>query len=340
MRNLRFRLGMEGCYQVKGAGKGGGLALYWQDGITVDLLSYSNRHIDVHVSGGPYVSKWRASFVYGEPKSCDRHLMWTKMRQMKNRSNEPWLVLGDFNEAMWQEEHFSKSKRSERHMAEFRAVLSDCDLHDIGFSGTPWTFDNKQRGDRNVKVRLDRAVASPAWSDRFPDFRLRHLSSSRSDHCPLLLSEDQPAYGRPERPIRRYEICWEREPSLASAVEEAWSKRVPCEDLGDINSVLNDVMSNLYRWKSDKFKHFPKEMEKKRILMEDLNTRSNTASELEKTRLAREMDELLYREEMAWLQRSRVSWLREGDRNTKYFHRQASRRHRKNRIRLLKRPDH
>jgi hypothetical protein len=122
-------------------------------------------------------------------------------------------------------------------------------------------------------------------------------------------------------------------------VEEAWSKRVPCEDLGDINSVLNDVMSNLYRWKSDKFKHFPKEMEKKRILMEDLNTRSNTASELEKTRLAREMDELLYREEMAWLQRSRVSWLREGDRNTKYFHRQASRRHRKNRIRLLKRPD-
>jgi hypothetical protein len=265
--------------------------------------------------------------------------MWTKMRQMKNRSNEPWLVLGDFNEAMWQEEHFSKSKRSERHMAEFRAVLSDCDLHDIGFSGTPWTFDNKQRGDRNVKVRLDRAVASPAWSDRFPDFRLRHLSSSRSDHCPLLLSEDQPAYGRPERPIRRYEICWEREPSLASAVEEAWSKRVPCEDLGDINSVLNDVMSNLYRWKSDKFKHFPKEMEKKRILMEDLNTRSNTASELEKTRLAREMDELLYREEMAWLQRSRVSWLREGDRNTKYFHRQASRRHRKNRIRLLKRPD-
>jgi hypothetical protein len=137
MRNLRFRLGMEGCYQVKGAGKGGGLALYWQDGITVDLLSYSNRHIDVHVSGGPYVSKWRASFVYGEPKSCDRHLMWTKMRQMKNRSNEPWLVLGDFNEAMWQEEHFSKSKRSERHMAEFRAVLSDCDLHDISFSGTP-----------------------------------------------------------------------------------------------------------------------------------------------------------------------------------------------------------
>jgi hypothetical protein len=47
--------------------------------------------------------------------------------------------------------------------------------------------------------------------------------------------------------MRRYEICWEREPSLASAVEEAWSRRVPSEDLGDINSAFKDVMSNPYR---------------------------------------------------------------------------------------------
>ena len=72
VENLRFRIGTKECYHVKGDGKGGGLALYWTEDVTVNLLSYSKHHIDVHVSGGPYDHMWRGTFIYGEPKACDR----------------------------------------------------------------------------------------------------------------------------------------------------------------------------------------------------------------------------------------------------------------------------
>jgi hypothetical protein len=122
---------------------------------------------------------------------------------------------------MWQSEHYSERKRNEKQMLDFREILSYCDLHDLGFHGAPWTFNNKQRGRRNVKVRLDRAVASPDWSNIYPQNTVSHLTSSRSDHCPILLSFDKITTVSIPRHPRRYEACWEREDTLAEEVKIA-----------------------------------------------------------------------------------------------------------------------
>ena len=51
------------------------------------------------------------------------------------------------------------------------------------------------------------------------------------------------------------------------------------------------------------------------------------------------MDEILYREEMMWLQRARVDWLKEGDMNTKFFHLRSVWRSCKNKIKRLRKVD-
>ena len=48
---------------------------------------------------------------------------------------------------------------------------------------------------------------------------------------------------------------------------------------------------------------------------------------------------LNYQEEIMWRQRSRITWLREGDSNTRFFHQRARRRRSRNRIIKLNQPD-
>jgi hypothetical protein len=36
-----------------------------------------------------------------------RHLMWETLHRLRSLSNLPWMVVGDFNEAMWGFKQFS-----------------------------------------------------------------------------------------------------------------------------------------------------------------------------------------------------------------------------------------
>ena len=158
-------------------------------------------------------------------------------------------MVGDFNEAMWQNEHFSCHKRSNRLMENFLEVLLECNLFDLGFQGVPWTYNNKQEGDRNVKVRLDRAVACPQCSFLFPRCKVSHVLSSRSDHCPIIIHLlGDPKVGKITKHLS-YESYWEREGmALDDQVKSCWTKGIHVEDLGDGVNNLDRVMKSLHGW--------------------------------------------------------------------------------------------
>ncbi|KAG2602314.1 hypothetical protein PVAP13_5KG672007 [Panicum virgatum] len=200
-------------------------------------------------------------FVYGEPRVEDRHKLWEILQQLKTRCSDPWVVIGDFNETMWQYEHFSETKLGERQMADFRDVLEDCGLKDLGFSGLLWTYDNRKSGDRNVKVRLDRGVATQSWTNRFFDASVTHLTSPCSDHCPLLLLVVQEQGGGSGERQVYYEIMWERDASLGERVQQAWNNEETRGDLGAVSLALKGVLQALKNWSSIHFGSVRKELE-------------------------------------------------------------------------------
>lgn len=100
MKNLRWRLGFKNFFVVQSNNNGGGIALYFDESLSVSLHSYSERHIDVLIKEMLYAPVWRATFIYGEPHVQNRHIMWAKLKKIHSLVKEPWVVMGDFNEAM------------------------------------------------------------------------------------------------------------------------------------------------------------------------------------------------------------------------------------------------
>jgi len=145
----------------------------------------------------------------------------------------PWLCAGDFNEILDATEQFGGLVRLESQMDGFQDVVEVCGFADLGFSGLPWTWDNRQDGDRNVKVWLDRGLATANFLDLFRDITVRHVQTTELDHCCLVIE----CY-RKDRARRtgqkqfRYENMWKHDPSYLAMVREV------CEIVGESNDLM------------------------------------------------------------------------------------------------------
>lgn len=108
-------------------------------------------------------------------------------------------------------------------MQEFRDVLDECLLRDLGFKGNKFTWQRGSSPSTIIKERLDRFLATLQWCTLFPQAQVQNLPILNSDHGPILLTQDEGCSGGTGKRLKKFEAFWLADEGCSKVIEEAWS---------------------------------------------------------------------------------------------------------------------
>jgi endonuclease/exonuclease/phosphatase family metal-dependent hydrolase len=123
-----------------------------------------------------------------------KRLFIQELHALKNVVKPAWLLLGDFN-LIYLDQDKSNGRLNRRSMSRFQRALNHMEVQEIHLSGRRFTWSNEQRSP--TMTRIDRAFCTIPWENLHSNLVLRPLSSSASDHCPLLLCPQDQNTGPP-----------------------------------------------------------------------------------------------------------------------------------------------
>ena len=120
----------------------GGLFLTWKPDIKLSVLKSSKNFLDTTITHKGI--SFHATFVYGEPDHTKRQAVWNELTNLQTTQGEPWLLTGDFNEIIDNNEKCGGPDRAEGTFCAFRTFLSNNDLFDLKHSGSYLSWRGKR----------------------------------------------------------------------------------------------------------------------------------------------------------------------------------------------------
>ncbi|WJZ96624.1 hypothetical protein VitviT2T_015290 [Vitis vinifera] len=280
--------------------------------------------------------RWILSGMYGPTLRRYRELFWEELRAIRGLWNDPWCIGGDFNMIRIPDE-CKRGGRVSSSMRRFSEVIDDLDLRDLPLQGGPFTWSGGLNS--QTMSRLDRFLVTEDWEGYFNGVVQSTLPRPMSDHFPILL--DEGGVRRGLVPFR-FENMWLKEEGFKDLLKGWWQglrfsgsfSFILAEKLKALKVILKSWNKDVFgkvgankRLTLDKV-DFWDNQEKRRILsIEELEARKEAKGDFEKWVLM---------EEISWRQKSREVWLKEGDKNTGFFHKMANSHRRKNCLSKIK----
>ncbi|KAL5137892.1 putative ribonuclease H protein [Glycine soja] len=317
---------------------GGLLCLWNNDSFVVDRRVVGRGYILLEGTWTKENKKVCITNVYAPCDLQGKREQWDELKLLKSSLNDgPWCIVGDFNSIRHQHERINSSQSvgNLTSISEFNSWISDMALEEVRSVGRNFTW---YRPNGTVMSRLDRFLLSDEWLSQWPDSTQFVLDRDFSDHCPILLRSRTIDWG--PKPFKIMD-WWLKDKDFQKMVSHRWGNYHPSGWGGyALKMKLKFIKGCLGQWSSQngvinasKIQNLKKELN---ALEAGSNASILSQAEVE---LKKSLQEQLWNAALAYesmlRQKSRVKWLREGDRNSAYFHRLINHRRRVNAIQGL-----
>ena len=178
-------------------------------------------------------------------------------------------------------------------------------------------------------------MVNPEWHQLFPEAEVIFQEPSASDHSPILVHLGLQLHIR--RPPFRFFSYWIEHPQFKNVVASAWqASRVgsPMFCLAQKMKGLKSALKNLNRTEFSNISARTKDAREALMQIQRQLLQQQGDDEL-KFREKQALDRLLFfskAEEAFHKQKSRISWIKEGDSNSKIFHHDVKARFNRNKV--------
>ncbi|XP_060177939.1 uncharacterized protein LOC132607879 [Lycium barbarum] len=186
IQNYRRRLGMP----YANFNCNGKIWCFVQHNIDVEVLLDTEQSNTVKLKFQELNRDMVVTMVYAKCSEVERLQLWNNLYFLASNMTSPWLIGGDFNVILNEEEKIGGLPILPQEYEHFAFCLNSYELHEMPFKGSPFTWWNGRAANDCIFKRLDRIVHNDTFQNWFGQLEVEHLSRTGSDHAPLLVEHD------------------------------------------------------------------------------------------------------------------------------------------------------
>ncbi|XP_070008698.1 uncharacterized protein [Nicotiana sylvestris] len=186
------------------------------------------------------------TLVYAKCDAIERIELWDSLYAMAADMDVPWLVGGDFNVIWDDEEKFGGRPVTLNKVDHFRHCMNTCNLFDLGFKGSIYTWWNGRAEEDCIFKRLDKCMANIDFQQMFPRIEVTHLPKTGSDHCPMLLKCNLES--TVVKKSFRFLNFWTKHSTFKDVVNENWNADFEANPFTLFNHKMKKVKKGLSQW--------------------------------------------------------------------------------------------